>query len=107
MLDAIISIERFTMGKTFETYVADEMLRDAVERNVERLSEASRHVPDELRQANADIPWRPIADIGNVLRHGYDRVNDQRVWQVVAHDLASLKAAVERILAELGPPEEA
>jgi uncharacterized protein with HEPN domain len=39
--------------------------------------------------------------LGNVLRHAYDQVIDERIWQIVTSDLASLKAAVEAMLGAL------
>jgi uncharacterized protein with HEPN domain len=101
MLDAIARIETLTVGKSFEDYAADWVTRDAVERNLERVSEASRHVPAELKAQHRSIPWRAVAGLGNVLRPDYPRVKDPRVWRIVSHDLAPLKAAVEAILREL------
>jgi uncharacterized protein with HEPN domain len=49
MLAAIERIEAFTRGKTFEQFASDRMLADAVERNIERISEASRRIPDTLK----------------------------------------------------------
>jgi uncharacterized protein with HEPN domain len=45
ILDAISRIETLTAGRAFEDYSADWVMRDAVERNLERVSEASRHIP--------------------------------------------------------------
>ena len=101
MLDAIARIETLTGGKSFEDYAADWVIRDAVERNLERVSEASRHVPSDLKSQHKNVPWRAVAGLGNVLRHDYPRVKDPRVWRIVSHDLAPLKAAVEAMLQEI------
>ena len=98
ILDAIARIETLTVGMTLENYAADWVVRDAVERNLERVSEASRHIPSELKDQHKSIPWRAVAGLGNVLRHDYPRVKDRRVWEIVTDDLAPLKAAVETIL---------
>ncbi|MBB3978993.1 uncharacterized protein with HEPN domain [Rhizobium azooxidifex] len=71
MLDAIEQIERMLAEKTLEDLNGDRYLRAAYERFLEILSEASRHVPPDLKDAFPDIPWRRIADIGNHLRHAY------------------------------------
>jgi Ribonuclease HepT-like len=63
------------------------MLRDAVERNSERISEASRHIPEHLKTRHSEIPWPKVAGIGNILRHAYPIVDDSMVWEVVARDL--------------------
>ena len=101
MLDAIARIETLTVGKSFEDYAADWVIRDAVERNLERVSEASRHLPANLKSQHQNVPWRSVAGLGNVLRHDYPRVKDPRVWRIVSHDLAPLKAAVETMLQEI------
>jgi uncharacterized protein with HEPN domain len=101
ILEAIAAIERLTARKTLADYSTNPDMAAAVERYIERLSEASRHVPDELKASQPQMEWRAIADIGNVLRHTYDRVSDRRVWQIITDDLAPLRTAVEKMLAEL------
>lgn len=102
MLAAIERLQRIAAGKTFADYVAEELLHDAVERNVERISEASRHLYPELKARAGSIPWREISAIGNILRHDYDGVRDERVWAILHEDLPSLKAAVEGLLQDAG-----
>ncbi len=98
ILDAIALIESYVIGLDEGDFVTSKMVRDAVERNIERISEASRHLPEALRSREPAIPWRAIADMGNVLRHGYDGVDPRRIWGVVVHDLTPLKEAVQRLL---------
>ena len=100
ILDAITRIETLTAGKAFEDYAADWVTRDAVERNLERVSEASRHIPSEIKARYKNIAWRAIAGLGNVLRHDYPRVKDPRDWQIVSDDLPPLRAATEAMLRE-------
>jgi uncharacterized protein with HEPN domain len=42
-----------------------------------------------------------VSDLGNVLRHAYDQVVDQRIWDVVTNQLPALRAAVEAMLREV------
>jgi uncharacterized protein with HEPN domain len=101
VLDAIAKIETFTAGRTFDQYLADDMCRHAVERCLEIVSEASRHIPGGVKARHAGIAWRGVADFGNVLRHDYPNVKDRRVWEIVTHDLGPLKAAVAAMLDDL------
>ena len=103
ILEAIAVIGEYTAGKTYDDYAAERMLRDAVERNVERLSEASRHIPDNLKARHPEIPWQKVAGIGNILRHAYPIVDDSVVWEVVARDLPPLKAVAEQLLQDVEP----
>jgi uncharacterized protein with HEPN domain len=96
-------IARFTGGKRFEQYLADEMLRSAVERQFgivgEALSRLSRDSPDIA----ADIPHHArIIGFRNILVHGYASVDDRLVWGVIENDLGPLKSAVERLLSAPG-----
>jgi uncharacterized protein with HEPN domain len=101
ILETIDRIETYTSGKSLDDYLGERMLRDAVERCLEIVSEASRHVPPELKSRHPRIAWRGVADFGNVLRHEYPNVKDPRVWQIVTHDLPLLKTAARAMLREV------
>ena len=95
---AIEKIQRFLTNVSFEGFCADERTHDAVVRNLEIISEGSRHVPDELKAVTPHIPWRNIADFGNWLRHGYDAVNDHILWDTINRDLPALHETVRQLL---------
>ena len=92
-------IERFTSGKTEQDYNGDPLLSAAVERCLERISEASRSIPDDVKAKYPAVPWRQIADVGNRLRHNYDSVDDRRVWQIATLDVPALVHTIARIIA--------
>ena len=68
---AIEKIERYTSEMTRETFIADERTVDAVVRNLEIIGEAVRRLPDDFKQAHADIPWPQIAGLRNRIVHDY------------------------------------
>lgn len=98
ILDAIARIQTYVADRSLDDYLADDMRRHAVERCLEIISEASRHIPQRHKDRFPEIRWRGVADFGNVLRHEYPRVVDRRVWQIVTDDLPPLKAAIEAML---------
>lgn len=99
ILDAIEQIERMLAEKTLEDLNGDRYLRAAYERFLEILSEASRHVPPDLKDAFPDIPWRRIADIGNHLRHAYQQIDTEVLWNIHScGELDLLRSAVEQFL---------
>lgn len=65
ILEAISRIRAYTKDKTYADFQNENWLQDAVERNIERVSEASRHLPSELKARHPDIPWDEIGAIGN------------------------------------------
>jgi uncharacterized protein with HEPN domain len=70
----------------------------AIERSLEIISEASRHLSDEMKATEVAVPWRQIADIGNVLRHAYEHVDPATLWALLGKDLPQLQDAVKRLL---------
>jgi uncharacterized protein with HEPN domain len=64
ILDAIKDIQAFVTGRSFDDYVSDTMFRLAIERCVEIISEASRHVPPDMKAQHPQVPWQNVADIG-------------------------------------------
>lgn len=95
--EAIVAAETFTARRSLADYRGDRMLQLALERNVEIISEASRHIPENLRAQHPGIPWRKVRDIGNVFRHGYE-TDPNGIWLLVTEDLAPLKMAVEAMI---------
>jgi uncharacterized protein with HEPN domain len=99
IVESIEKIERFLTGKDFDVFKNDALIHDAVVRNLEIVSEASRHIPKELKAKTPQISWREIADFGNVLRHGYEGVNDPILWSTITRDLPPLLATIRSLLA--------
>lgn len=97
ILQAIREIETYVAGLSDDQIKADRMRLRAIERCVEIISEAVRHMPDEARANHPQIPWRSIAGIGNFLRHGYFDLNDDIILRAVRMELAALEAAVKAI----------
>jgi uncharacterized protein with HEPN domain len=95
------NIESYLQGRSLADFQNDNMLRQAVERAIEIISEASRHLPDEAKARFPLIPWHEIKAIGNILRHEYQRVDAEAVWQTATMDLDSLRLAVETMRQEI------
>ena len=101
MLDAARTALEFTRGMTFREYAEDRKLQLAVERLVEIIGEAARHVSDSLRSAHPEIPWRRIVGQRHVLAHDYGDIQQERLWVLVTEHLPPL---VDQ-LSPLVPPE--
>ena len=80
---------------------ADPKTRDAVERCLERISEAAAKLGDEAGELVPGQPWPEIRALGNRLRHEYDRIRVDRLWAIIVEDLPSLRSACKVGLAKL------
>jgi uncharacterized protein with HEPN domain len=70
----------------------------AVERCLERISEAAAKLGDVALHLMPDQPWQKIRAFGNVLRHGYDDIREDKLFEIVKSDLPGLcEATVEAL----------
>ena len=101
ILEAIFRIEEYTEGYEFEDFIRDRKTVDAVLRNLEVIGEAARYVPEEIKEQHADVPWKRIIGLRNVVIHHYFGVDLNIVWTIVRLQLPDLKKSVEKIVEEL------
>lgn len=104
MLAAAHAVEIFVRGRSVADYLADLMLRSAVERQIEIIGEAARHVSTAFQAAHADIPWRPIQAQRHVLAHDYGEIRHERIWRVATMNIPELIGRLEPLVP---PPPDA
>ena len=101
MLEAARAIQQFIASKSFADYEADLLLRSAVERQLEIIGEAARHISTELRTQHPEIPWRPIIAQRHVLAHDYGEVRHDLIWRVATVHIPELIAWIEPLVPPL------
>jgi uncharacterized protein with HEPN domain len=85
-----------------QKFYADDILQDAVFRQVQIIGEAAGRVTKEFQQAHPEVPWEDIVGMRNRLVHNYRRIDRDIVWLTVRDDLPSLIALLEPLV----PPDE-
>jgi uncharacterized protein with HEPN domain len=99
--EAIGLIRGLLAGKSVDDVRDQPHTQAAFERYLEIVSEASRHVPDPWKQEHGPaINWRRIADLGNHLRHAYDRGDLDLLWSIYAYDLDELEDVIDKMIAD-------
>ncbi len=99
MLEAVDHVDEMLAGLSRQAFEEDRTTQRAVERCLEIVSEASRRLTAEQRRQDPDVPWRSMADMGNVLRHEYHRVAASVVWST-ARSLGDLRPVLLRLIAD-------
>ncbi len=94
MLDAINGIQNAIAAKSLLDYQKAWVLKHAVQRGIEIISEASRALPEDVRGLRPNVPWIKVRTIGNILRHEYHQLSDNIIWGVVIDELPLLKVAL-------------
>jgi uncharacterized protein with HEPN domain len=62
------------------------------------ITEAAVRLGDDGDRLCPGVDWKGFRRMGNVLRHGYHRIDDEIVWNTVKEELPPVKAAVLRTL---------
>lgn len=83
-------------------YYDDHKLQAATERNFEIIGEALNRLSRiDIKTVERLGPYREIISFRNILIHGYDTINAERVWQVIQNNLPELINKVELLLGEI------
>jgi len=98
--DEIDGVTAAMAGASFAQYKASYALRRTAERAVQIVLEAAKSLPPTLLARYPEAPWSAIIGIGNVLRHEYQEIDDQRLWDVVSVHLPQLRPVIDRMLSE-------
>lgn len=99
-------VERYLAGMSRDAFEQSGLTRDAVKRCLERVCEAAHRLGEEAEHLMPGHPWGDIRGMGNRLRHAYDRISVDVLWNAVRHDLPGLAVdagrALERLQGERG-----
>ncbi len=101
IITCISKIAKYLKGYDFEKFQNDELVIDAVVRNVEIIGEASNNLTRDFRSKNPNIEWRKIINTRNRIIHGYATVDLEIIWNITQNDLPKLKTEIENILENL------
>jgi uncharacterized protein with HEPN domain len=93
--DSIEKIFGYVEGIDYDSFVSNDMLIDAVVRNLEIIGEAANHLSSEYCQNHDQVNWRNIIDMRNLLIHNYAGVNIKVVWDTCLIDLPKLKSQLD------------
>ena len=97
--DCADNVLDYTRGKSFDDFMQNQMLRDAVIRNLEIMGEAVKNLPDEVRESNLEIEWRELARFRDVVAHRYFATDYEIIWDIVQKDIPDLVPKIEKVIA--------
>jgi uncharacterized protein with HEPN domain len=98
ILENLERIQDYVAGLDREAFGGDTLRRDAVERCLERICEAAFRLGEKAAELAPSQPWGDIRGLGNRLRHAYDRIDLDILWNTVRDRLPSLKADAQQAL---------
>lgn len=98
MLDAAKTIRSFTKNIKFYQYEGDRKLQLAVERAIEIIGEAARHISKDFQNEHSEIPWRGIIGQRHMLAHEYGEIKQERMWIVASERIPELITLLEPLI---------
>jgi uncharacterized protein with HEPN domain len=101
ILKGIGYIETFLNGQSYEQFLQDEKTSSAVIQKFLVIGEASKKIPESLKEQYPDVPWQRMAGMRDRLIHAYFGMDAQLVWQTIHEDLPKLKERLLEILKTL------
>jgi uncharacterized protein with HEPN domain len=78
-----------------DAFLASPVLQDATLMRLQVIGEHLARIRriDEDRFADvADRTWFQVIGLRNIISHGYETIDQERIWQIVNTDLSSLAA---------------
>ncbi len=101
ILQSCNKIQRYTAGLSLDLFIQNDLIYDAVLRNLEIFGEAAKGVPDEIRLTHPSVEWRKITGFRDIVAHQYFSMSDSIIWDVIINKIPELKTQIARILKEI------
>ena len=101
ILESMDKIERYINSLTYETFEKNDLVVDAVIRNIEIIGEASKNIPENVRGEYPEIPWKRIVGLRNIAIHEYFGVDLTIIWEIITKNLPETRSKIELMLESL------
>jgi len=96
--NAILKAQEYCAGITYDGFLGNELLQNAVIRMLTIIGEAATKLSTVAKQEVTGVAWEDITGMRNRLVHEYFRVNLAVIWETVQHDLPDLLSSIEHIV---------
>ena len=101
LLVAMTRIAEYLEGFDFDQFKKDYKTVDAVVRNFEIIGEASKKIPDHIKENNPDLPWDEMYLLRNKVSHEYFGIDYEIIWDVCINHLPENRKQIQTILNNL------
>ena len=95
MEQAVAKILRYANGMDHIGFLASDMTRDAVLRNLEVIGEAAKHIPANVRASHGELDWKRIIGFRDIVARAYFGIDDAILWNIVSVKVPELQAAMK------------
>ena len=81
-----------------ETYLSDNLYKDACALVIIQIGEFANRFSDEFREEYNGIKWGQLIGLRNITAHNYESISDDIIWEIIQDDIPNIKRYLESIL---------
>jgi len=99
--DIVLSMQRvqeYITGFDFQHFKWDHKTVDAVIRNFEIIGEATKNLPQDLKDKYAEVPWEEMYRLRNRISHEYFGIDYEIIWDIATNHLPKNQKDLSKIL---------
>ena len=101
ILECSNNILGYTADISYDAFLANRMLVDAVVRNIEIIGEAAGRLPQEYKDKSTSVDWHKIRGLRNRIIHDYFEINYDIIWTVIQSYIPELASEINILLKNL------
>ena len=98
VLESIELIENYVSDMEFKDFAKDRKTIDAVVRNFEIIGEASKYIPEDIKNKYQNVDWQGMVGLRNRTAHVYFGISLVIVWDIIKQEIPKLKEQMTQIL---------
>lgn len=98
MACAVDKILEYSGSLSRQNLLENELVKDAILRNIQVLGDAAKKVPPEFIASHQEIDWKGIAGLRDIMTHQYFRVDWNIIWTTIREDLFPLSTILHSLL---------
>ena len=97
MLESARKILSYSKDLSFEQFVENDLVADAVIRNFEIIGEAASRMPESFKENHPQVPWARLKGFRNRLIHEYFGIDYSIIWDIIEFELFELIRLLKEI----------
>jgi uncharacterized protein with HEPN domain len=101
ILESLELIQEYLYKVSERKFKSSPAIQDRVLYRLMIIGEAVKNMPEKIRRQHAEIPWKAIAGLRDVLIHQYFGVDLDEVWLILKNRLPLLQTQIEKITKSL------
>jgi uncharacterized protein with HEPN domain len=100
-IDAMNKIESYIKDLDYNSFCQNNMIIDAVVRNLEIIGEAIKNIPENIITNYPEIPWKRMIGLRNIVIHAYFGIDLENIWKIITENIPEVKPEIIQILNNL------